>query len=126
MALPELSVLIDELAVCRLPSGAALPAWLAELPFFSITRTSDELSIVIPDESVPGGWQAERGWRAIKLAGPFDFALTGILLGILAPLAQAGVGIFAISTYDTDYVLVKAAQLETACQTLRSAGYHVS
>ncbi len=122
----ELSVLPARFAVCRLDAGAEPPAWASRGRFSSVSRTADETSIVCEDGFVPDGVQADRGWRALKAAGPLDFGLTGVLLAIAAPLAAAGVSLFAVSTYDTDYVLVKDAALETALAALRSAGHGVS
>jgi hypothetical protein len=94
-------------------------------PFFSITGTPDELSLVCPAASVPTDIQADRGWRCFKLHGPFEFSLTGILNSITIPLAEAGVGIFAISTYDTDYVLVKEHDVQRAITVLTEAGHTI-
>ena len=122
-----LAVSDQDLSVVRLAPGAPVPAWLPTSGFTTVTRTGDELSIVCATAAVPGdaGLVAESGWIALKLQGPFAFTLTGILASVLAPLADAGVGIFALSTYDTDYVLVKAAQRTEAIIALRSAGHTV-
>jgi hypothetical protein len=119
-----LSVLPETLAICRLDRDAAIPAW-AMGEFVSITRTTDELSIVCDERAVPSGVKADRGWRALKIAGPLDLALTGVLASIAVPLAEAKINIFAISTFDTDYVLVKAERLDQAVGALRSAGHRV-
>ncbi len=108
----------NRLAICRLSEHAAIPAWAANGPFFSITRTDDELSIVCEEDKVPQGTKAEKNWRAFKLIGPYDLSLTGVLVSFAKPLADAEISIFAISTYDTDYVLVKDDQLEQAAQVL--------
>ena len=121
----SLTVLPETFAVCRLTPNDAVPAWATASSLFSITRTADELSIVAPESSTPAGVRAERGWRALKLAGPIDFSLTGVLASSLDPLAAAGIGIFAISTFDTDYVLVRTESLETAIAVLRAAGHTV-
>ena len=118
-----LPVLPVTLAVCRLYASAQIPDWAGNL--FSITRTHDELSIVCPQRDVPAGIQCERDWRVLKVAGPLDFTLTGVLVALAAPLAQAGISIFAISTFDTDYVLGKEAKLESAVAVLSQAGHHV-
>ena len=118
-----LSVLPDTLAVCRLDASAPIPDWAAN--FFSITRTQDELSIVCPQQDVPAGIQCERDWRGLCVAGPLDFALTGVLAALAAPLAQAGISIFAISTFETDYILVKEANLELAVTVLSQTGHQV-
>ncbi len=115
----RLSVLDDRLAVCRLAPEAALPDWLTwSGGLTAVCRTAEELSLVCRDDEVPEGVRAERGWRAFKVEGPLDFALTGILAGLAAPLAEAGISVFAISTFDTDYLLVRAADLERACDVL--------
>lgn len=118
----DLLLLPQRLAVCRLAPDAAIPSWAAG-PFFSITRTADELSVVCPEDAVPADVRCESGWRAFQVAGPLDFSLTGILAAIAAPLAAAGVSIFAVSTFDTDYVLVKEANLARAIDALREAGH---
>ncbi|MGY2895469.1 ACT domain-containing protein [Deinococcus sp. UYEF24] len=123
--LPLLSVFPGEYAVCQLSPAQAIPAWATSGELFSVTRTPDELSVVCAAGQVPADVRHTPGWAALKLHGPFDFALTGILAGVLNPLHAAGVGIFAFSTYDTDYVLVQAAQLGQAASALRAAGYTV-
>ena len=120
-----LTVLEERLSICRLDAGAEVPAWGTGAPFFSLTRTEDELSIVCPEEDVPGGVSQERGWRALKLEGPFALSTVGVLSSLAAPLAEAGTSIFAISTFDTDYVLVREGQLDLAVDTLRETGYRV-
>lgn len=118
------SLVPDVLAVVRLPADAPVPAWAGEpSAFASITRTGDELSIVCREALVPPGAAAEPGWRALKISGPLPFTAVGVLAGIAAPLADAGVSIFAVSTFDTDYVLVKADQLDRAMAALSAAGH---
>jgi hypothetical protein len=94
--------------------------------FWCVARTSEELSIVVEERSVPEGVRCERGWRGLKVAGPLDFGLTGILAAIAAPLAQAEISIFAVSTFDTDYVLVRQPRLEQAVAVLGAAGHTFS
>jgi hypothetical protein len=118
-----LSLLPETFAVCRLPAEAPLPAWALAGPFFAITRTADELSIVCVQAQVPSGVTCQPGWRCLQVAGPLDFALTGVLASLAQPLAAAGVSIFALSTYDTDYLLVPEAQLDAAQAALHSAGH---
>ncbi|MFV3127324.1 ACT domain-containing protein [Niveispirillum sp. KHB5.9] len=120
-----LTLLRDVLAVCRLTPDAPLPAWAAGPGFASITRTQEELSIVVRQDRVPGDVVAVQGWRALKVQGPLDFALTGILAALTAPLADAGISLFAIATYDTDYVLVKEETLEAAITVLTAAGHRL-
>jgi hypothetical protein len=114
----NLSAVPGMLAICRLDAEALIPDWVIQATFFSITRTPDELSIVIAREYVPAGVQCERGWRALRIADPLDFLLVGVLVSVCAPLAYAGISVFAISTSDTDYVLVTEADLEGAIASL--------
>lgn len=128
MTLPQLTLktLAGNLAVCRLEPGAALPAWaFGHGPLCSVTRTPEELSVVCGEQAVPAGIRCERGWRALKVQGPLDFGLTGILNALSAPLAQAGISIFAVSTFDTDYLMVREAHLEAALAALRAAGHTI-
>jgi hypothetical protein len=119
-------VLLDgEFAVARLPGDEATPAWAAEGSLSSVTRTAEELSVVCAASAVPAGVRAERGWRCLRVAGRLDFSLTGVLASIAAPLAAAEVSIFAVSTYDTDYVLVREESLGAAVDRLRVAGHEV-
>jgi len=120
-----LQLLPGEFAVCRLPPTEPVPAWAGSAVFSSVTRTSDELSIICPATSVPTNVKAERDWRVFKFQGPFAFTETGILASVLAPLATAKIGILAIATFDTDYVLVKTERLEDALRTLAAAGHKV-
>lgn len=118
-----LAILPERFAVCRLTAEAAIPGWAQTGPFVSITRTADELSVVCLEAAVPAEIQCERSWRVIKLVGPFDFALVGILVAVAVPLAEASISIFALSTYDTDYVLVRKGQFERAVAVLQAAGH---
>ncbi|MCK5430181.1 MAG: ACT domain-containing protein, partial [Anaerolineales bacterium] len=94
-------------AVCRLPAQAPSPEWAQSDELLAFTRTRDEFSIVCAEEQIPANVTAERGWRILKVVGPLDFSLVGVLASLAVPLADAGVSIFALSTYDTDYILVK-------------------
>jgi len=123
--LPSLDVLSEVLAVCRLPIDTAVPnwAWWGELT--SITSTDDELSLVCAADAVPNDVNHTGGWRALKVRGPLDFGLVGILAGISAVLADAVIPIFAISTYETDYILMREARLDRAIDALKAAGYRI-
>lgn len=118
-----LSILPDSFAICRLVPSAPIPSWVTQHVFLSITRTPDELSIVCRQSDVPDGINSERDWCCLKVEGKLDFALTGILASLATLLANAGIPIFAISTFDTDYVLVKASDLKKAIRVLRKAGH---
>lgn len=121
---PAILLLKGCFAVCRLGPDAPVPIW-ARGEFVSITRTAQELSVVCDEAKVPPGVRIERGWRCLKLAGPLDFSLVGVLQSLLAPLAAANVSVFAVSTYDTDYVLVRHADLDRALAALREAGWNI-
>jgi hypothetical protein len=112
-------------AVCRLNADAAVPEWVVGPGFVSITRTSDELSIVCAEDRVPAGMQCERSYAAMRVAGTLAPELVGVLVSLAAPLADARIPMLAIGTYDTDYVLVRHADLENAVEALRAAGHDV-
>jgi len=118
-----LRILPDRFAVCRLNASDDLPPQVLAAPFFAVVRTDEELSIVLPEDSVSPEWQVERGWRALKVLGPLDFSMIGVLSSIAAPLAQAEISIFVFSTYDTDYLMLKAPLLEEAVQVLHAQGF---
>jgi hypothetical protein len=122
----DLTVLEERLSICRLDAGSEVPAWATGASFFSVTRTEDELSVVCPEGVVPEGASQERGWRALKLEGPLDLSMVGVLSSVAVPLAEVGASIFAVSTFDTDYVLVGKGQLDRAVATLRENGHTVS
>ena len=117
----RLTVLPGELSVWRLAADAPLPSIKPDR-FLSMTRTNDELSIVSSSTDVPAGVPAETGWRCLSVEGPLPFEMTGVLAALSAPLARAEIPIFVVSTYDTDYLLVKAEDLDNACSTLRDQG----
>ena len=119
----KLEVLAPVFSVCRVDR---LPAGALESEFCFVGRTDRELSLVCPQDAAPADALArEDGWRAFRVAGVLDFSLTGVLAGLSAALADAGVGIFAVSTYDTDYILVKEENLPRALAALRAAGYEI-
>lgn len=106
------------LAVCRLAPEAPLPAWVfhREAAFWSVTRTPDELSVVCAEDDLPPSVErdVERGWAAFVVEGPLPFGMTGVVSALTAPLAEAAVPVFVVSTYDTDWLLVKRADLARA------------
>jgi hypothetical protein len=118
-----LSLLPDNYSICRLGPEADIPPWALGGDFFSITRTEQELSLVCSQGVVPDDVQCEKGWRCIRVVGPLDFYWTGILASLTASLAEAGISVFAISTFDTDYLLVKAENLKRAVLKLKEAGH---
>lgn len=114
-----LSVMPILLAVVRLDASSQIPLWAVEgKDFFSITKTQDELSIVCLEDKVPQHVKVEKGWRCLKVEGPLDFGLTGILSSLVQPLAQAEISVFSISTFDTDYLMIKKENLQKTIEIL--------
>jgi hypothetical protein len=122
----SLHLLPGNLAVCRLAPDSPVPDWAMHGSFCSVTRTAEEVSVVCSEDAVPENTRAEGGWRALKVEGPLDFAITGVLAGLTKPLAEAGVSVFVISTYDTDYLLVRSRDIASAVAALRTAGHNVA
>jgi len=120
-----LSEMIGLFAVCRLDATEAIPDWATLASFYSVTRTSDELSVVCSQARVPAEVRCEKGWRGLKVEGPLDFGLVGVLASIAARLAAAGVSIFALGTFDTDYILIKQEQYERATAALAAGGHTI-
>lgn len=121
-----LHVLDGTLAVCRLPAGSPTPPWAAQGAVVAVVATAHETSVVCDESVVPADVRCHGGWVALAVAGPLDFGLTGVLAAIAVPLAAAGVSIFAISTFDTDVVLVPTERLSDAVDALRRAGHTVT
>lgn len=118
-------LLKENYGVCRLDKTELIPEWSKNSDFFSITKTSDELSIVCSQDSIPDNIKCEKDWRILKVEGPLDFSLVGILSSISTVLKEKGISIFAISTYDTDYILVKNNDIDNAIESLIEGGYEV-
>jgi len=113
-------------AACRLAPGDAVPAWATmPAPLSVVARTQTELSILVPEAQVPDDVTSERGFRVIEVVGPVPFSVTGLIASLSGPLAAAGISLFAVATYDTDYVLVKEAALASAVDVLRASGFTV-
>ena len=112
-------------AVCRLDALVAVPEWAKGAEFISITRTAIELSIVCQEDTLPAEISAERNRRLMRIEGPLAFSLTGVLASVTAPLARAEISIFAVSTYETDYLLVSDKDLQKATEVLEAAGHPV-
>ena len=124
-----MKLLKEKYGVCRLDKNELIPEWAQNSNFFSITKTCDELSIVCSQDDIPNDIltdiKCEKDWRILKIEGPLDFSLIGILASISTILAQKGISIFAISTYDTDYILVKNKDIDNAIQSLIKDRYEV-
>ena len=112
-------------AVCRFEPDTPIPPWATAGDLFSITHTADELSVVCRQDAVPEGITCERGWRCLRVAGTIPFSVVGVLASLTAPLAEAGISVFTVSTFDTDYLLVKAEDLERAVDVLRRRGHTI-
>jgi len=123
----QLTIIVFEklYAICRLGSGELVPSWVLGAEFLSITRTANELSIVCEERIVPDNLHAERNRRLLQIEGTLAFSLTGVLASVATPLANAGISTFAVSTYDTDYLLVSEKDLSEATQALDAAGHIV-
>jgi hypothetical protein len=112
-------------AICRLERNAPLPAWLPRHGFTATIRTQDELCVYCDEGAVPQDVRAARGWRALQFVGPFDFSESGVIAAVAAPLAEAGISISVLATYDTDFLFVQNEALENAAEILQAAGHHV-
>lgn len=112
-------------AIVRLAPDAAIPKWSSKGEFFSITRTADELSIVCAAENLPADVQSPHRWECFKLEGPFPFSETGVLVSFIDPLSNHGVPIFAVSTYDTDYILIQQEWIGWSLDVLQQAGHEL-
>jgi len=120
-----MKLLRGKYGVCRLDKSDLIPEWMQNSDFLSITRTQEELSVVCSEESIPNDIKCEKDWRILKIEGPLDFSLVGILASISTVLAQKKISIFAVSTYDTDYILVKNKDIDSAIAALTSEGYEI-
>ena len=120
-----MKLLKGKYGVCRLDKTDLIPEWAQKSDFFSITRTLDELSVVCAEENIPNYIKCEKDWRILKIEGPLDFSLIGILASISTILAKKRISIFAISTYDTDYILVKNKDINSAIMALVNEGYEI-
>jgi hypothetical protein len=124
--LVQLRTLPETYAIVRLQPGSELPEWIDKGPFRSVTRTDNEVSVVCRDRDVPDGESAERGWRVLEVLGPLDFSLTGVVASLVDPLAKVEIPIFVVSTFETDYVLVRDRDLDDSVEALELAGHEVA
>ena len=121
-----ISVLPKLFTICKFPVDTPVPAWANGGAFVSVTRTDVELSIVAETDRVPADLSsAILNWRVMKVHGPFDLSVVGVLASLVAPLAQKGISIFTVSTFDTDYLLVQSNDLKAAAAALRNAGHSI-
>lgn len=120
-----LKLLDKTYAVCSLSKNKKIPLWAIEGDFLSITKTEDELSIVCEEKNVAEGIKYEGNWKILKIEGPLDFSLVGILAKISNLMAKNNISIFAISTYDTDYILIKLGNINKAIEVLKKDNYNI-
>src|SRR6266576_2947526 len=121
----ELILLHERFTISRLAADSPIPAWGTQGPFYSVTRTGDELSVVTELSRVPIGVQSQPGWRVLKVHGPFVLSEVGVLAALAKPLAEAKISLFAVSTFDTDYLLVASETLAAAIAALERAGHTI-
>lgn len=121
----KLELLSGVYAVCRLDADDPIPDWATQGTFWSVTRTSNELSVVCLDSLVPAGVTNVSGWRILMVEGPLDLSSTGVLASLVGPLARQGISVFSLSTYDTDYLMVREEQLEETTEALVDAGHEL-
>lgn len=121
----SLKILPERMAVCRFEPTAPLPDWIGEVGFYSLTRTADELTLVCPEAHLAPGTTSETGWRCFKVQGLLDFSEVGIIFSLTQPLAKNGVSVFVISTFETDYFMVKEKDLAKAIDALTAEGHQV-
>jgi hypothetical protein len=121
----ELRTISGQFGICKLQSGASIPSWAISGKFWSVTRTETEISVVCPQENMPQGTEAERNWRVLEVAGPLSFEMVGVLLSLAALLAEAGVSIYSVSTFETDLILIREESFEIACRALTKAGHKI-
>jgi len=121
----ELTLLPERFAISRLTADSPVPSWATQGPFFSVTRTGDELSVVTELSLVPAGVQSQPGWRVLKVHGPFVLSEIGVLAALATPLAEGKISLFAVSTFDTDYLLVASETLSAATAALERAGHTI-
>jgi uncharacterized protein len=119
----NLATMKETMAICRMEPHEGIPAWVVESPFYAVTRTEDELSLVCPEKRVPQEIKSDRGWCCLKIQGPMALSETGVLASLTGPLAETGISVFVVSTFDTDYLLIKKKHLVRATRVLVQAGH---
>ncbi|MGD8787805.1 MAG: ACT domain-containing protein [Phycisphaerales bacterium] len=122
----QLSLLKDSYGICKFPSDSSIPEWALKVSLCSITRSEKELTIVCLQGIIPANTEYDSDWRCFRIGGSFDFNQIGVISSLAAPLAEAGVSIFVVSTYDTDYVLVKEEKIEQAVNVLTDNGHLIA
>ena len=121
----ELVVLQRNYGICKFGAKALVPAWVDGGDFWSVSRTPEELSIVCEERLIPAGVHSEGGFSCLKVIGPFEFSVVGVIASLTTVLAASGISLFVISTFDTDYLLVREVSLPDAIDALRESGHVV-
>lgn len=121
-----LSLIPGSFAVCRLSPNSDIPQWAIRSSFYSVMKTPEELTVVCVEENVPEGVKSEQDWKMLQVEGPLDFSLTGIISSLACPLAEAEISIFVLSTYESDYIMVKQSSLKKAISVLSAAGHRIN
>ena len=122
----RLRAIHGQFAICKLQPEDSIPLWATSGPVWSVTRTATELSVVCSQEKLPQNIEAERNWRILETVGPLPFEMVGVLSSLAVPLTEAGVSVFALSTFETDLILVREKSFEIACQVLNKAGHIIT
>ena len=121
----ELRTISGQFGICKLQPGDSIPSWAISGKFWSVTRTDAGISVVCSQENMPQGVEAERNWRVLEVVGPLSFEMVGYLLSLAMPLAEAGVSIYSVSTFETDLILIQEESFEIACRALTKAGHKI-
>ena len=121
----ELRTISGRFGICKLQPGDSIPPWAISGKLWSVTRTDAGISVVCSQENIPRGVEAERNWRVLEVVGPLSFEMVGVLLSLATPLAEAGVSIYSVSTFETDLILIREESFETACRALTKAGHKI-
>ena len=122
----KLTLLKDKYGICALPNTAQIPEWALMQSLISITRTKEELTIVCQQDLIPSQYQSDLNWRCFRVDGTFDLNQIGVISSISLPLTQAGISIYVISTYNTDYFLVQEEKVKQTISVLSDSGYSIT
>jgi hypothetical protein len=122
----QLTLLKEMFGICRYENTAPIPDWASDAPMCSITRTKKELTIVCPQNIIPAESDCSGQWRCFRIDGSFELDETGVIASVSVPLAEAGISIYVVSTYDTDYFLIRDCAIENAIAVLTDMGHKIT
>ena len=122
----KLALLADAYAICGLPATEPVPGWASATPLHAIVRTPKELTVVCRQDAIPASCPCDRNWRCLRVYGSFDLDQVGVISSLSLPLAEAGISIFVISSYDTDYIMIREPRVEEAVSILTDCGHRVT